>query len=293
MKITVFTPTYNRKELLRRLFTTLDNQTSNDFEWLIIDDGSTDKTEDIIEQFKKNSDFDIVYIKKDNGGKHTAMNVAFKIARGEYFVCVDSDDYLLSDAIEKMCDLSEQINHSNLAGFVGMCQDKQGNVIGKAPKRNIISNTIDIRDKYRIKGEPEIYRTSILRDKEFPVFDGEKFITEAILFDEISMSNKLMYTNIVMMIKDFQEGGLTANEPKIRIDNPIGTLTYYRKKYKLSRTIKGKVKAAVNFGRFLMHYRGSKKLVSSSIRENIVISIFSPIAFIIYLVDRFKLRRSK
>lgn len=290
MRITVFTPTYNRSELLKNLYVTLYNQTCKDFEWLIVDDGSYDNTKEVVEEFKKNSDFPIVYIWKNNGGKHTALNLAFKKARGDFFVCVDSDDYLLPDAIEIMCVLSKKIENTNLAGFVGMCQDRQGKIIGKAPIENIISNTIDIRDVYGIQGEPEIYKTSILRDKEFPVFKGERFITEAILFDEITQKNKLLYTNVVLMVKDFQKGGLTANEPKIRVKNPIGTLTYYRQRYNISKTIKGKIKALVNYERFLLHSNNSKNKVPLNINQKTLGYILLPLAFIMYKIDKTKIK---
>lgn len=290
MRITVFTPTYNRAELLKNLYTTLCNQTCKDFEWLIVDDGSSDNTKEIVDDFKQNRDFPIVYILKNNGGKHTAMNLAFKKAMGDFFVCVDSDDYLLEDAIEKMCILSKEIENTNLAGFVGMCQDKQGKIIGKAPIENITSNTIDIRDKYCIQGEPEIYKTSILRDREFPIFKGERFITEAILFDEITQKNKLLYTNTVLMVKDFQKGGLTANEPKIRVNNPVGTLTYYRQRYNMSKSIKGKIKALVNYQRFLLHSSSSKNKVPLNINQKALGYVLLPLAFFMYKIDKTKIK---
>jgi len=290
MSITVFTPTYNRAVLLKKLYTSLINQTCKDFEWLIIDDGSSDNTKEVIGSFKKNCDFNINYVIKQNGGKHTAMNEAFKLAKGKYFVCVDSDDYLLPNAIEQILFLGKKVDNTDLAGFVGMCQDTEGQILGKPPTKFVYSDTIDIRDKFNIQGEPEIYKTSILRDVAFPIFDNEKFITEAFLFDNITQKQKLMYTNVVLMVKDFQPGGLTANEPKIRINNPIGTLSYYRQRYELSKTLKAKIKAIINYERFSLHSPACKVQVPLNRTQKIMGLIFLPVAYFIYLADKAKIK---
>ena len=121
MKVTVFTPTYNRAYILERLYNSLKRQSIYDFEWLVIDDGSTDSTSQLLEKWKKeNLPFDIVYYKKDNGGKCRAINLGLQYARGELFLVVDSDDYLSEDAIEKITAWSNTIKEKEqFCGFAG------------------------------------------------------------------------------------------------------------------------------------------------------------------------------
>ncbi|BES66434.1 glycosyltransferase family 2 protein [Gottschalkiaceae bacterium SANA] len=262
MRITVFTPSYNRADLLKRLYKSLCEQSCSDFEWLIVDDGSNDHTESLVKGFIMEAKVDISYVRKDNGGKHTAMNLAFKKARGSYFVCVDSDDFLLEDAIEKMIPLCDRLDTCDYCGFVGMCQDMNGKRIGRAPEGELLSNTIEIRDRYGIQGEPEVYKTALLRQQAFPVFAGEWFITEAILFDVVTSQMPLLYTDQIFMFKEFQAGGLTSNEPRIRVDNPLGTLSYYRQRYKMSPSVRAKIKALINYTRFSIHAPHASKQIS-------------------------------
>ena len=288
--ITIFTPTYNRRRLLVRLYNSLNEQTAHDFEWLIVDDGSTDGTEELVEHFKQESNFPIRYIKKTNAGKHTALNLGFENAHGNYFVCVDSDDYLVVNAIEKAQKLIKEIEGTSLAGFVGMCEDINGNIIGKAPIENLVSDTIQIRDIYKIQGEPEFYNIGYLREARFPIFEDEKFLTEAFVFDQITNKNKLLYTNIVFMVKDFQQGGLSANEPRIRIDSPYGTLNYYKQRMMFSQSAKGKFKAAINYKRFSLH-SGKRIILEKNYR--FLVYLAAPIAYLLVIIDNRKMKRQK
>ena len=241
MKYTLFTPTYNRAHLLPALFKSMELQSIKDFEWLIIDDGSVDNTEETIKELTLKSSFPIRYIKQENGGKHTAFNRAIEEANSEWFVCIDSDDPLTPDALinmEKACALVD----NDAAGFVGVCKSPEGVLLENRIKEPFYSDTIDIRDKYHFWGEPEVYRLSLLKQYRFPIFKGEKFITEAILFDQLTSTYKLLYTNYPMQVKEYLPGGLTDNQTKIRIQSPNGTLAYYKLRYYMSRKIIYKLK---------------------------------------------------
>ena len=245
MKYTLFTPTYNRADILPALYKSLEVQTFKDFEWLVIDDGSKDNTEEVINEFKHVASFPIRYVKQENGGKHTAFNRAIEEANSEWFVCIDSDDPLTSDSLanmEKAC----AIISDTAAGFVGICVSPNGNVLENRIKSFFYSDTIDIRDVYHYQCEPEVYRLSILKKYRFPIFNGEKFITEAILFDQLTLEHKLLYTNFPMQVKEYLPGGLTDNQTKIRVESPNGTLAYYRLRYKLSKKYVYKIKALIN-----------------------------------------------
>ena len=114
MLLSIFTPTYNRRNKLEQLYRSLKNQIDDECEWIIVDDGSTDATEKVILQFCNESVCNIRYIKKENGGKHTAHNLAVDIAKGDYFMCLDSDDFLQDQAIIK------------LLKFINTCENNEG-----------------------------------------------------------------------------------------------------------------------------------------------------------------------
>ena len=135
MKITVFTPTYNRAYSLKRLFDSLVNQTYKDFEWVIVDDGSTDNTEELVEYFQKQyTNFLILYKKTENGGKHRAINRGMKLVNGDMILFVDSDDWLRKDALEWIAKVEASIPENekeNYAGVQGLCIHANGELIGK------------------------------------------------------------------------------------------------------------------------------------------------------------------
>ena len=116
--ITVLTPAYNRGKLLEKLYESLCAQDCKDFEWLIVDDGSTDDTSERVEQMKQTADFPISYHKKENGGKHTALNYAYQFIKAPLTFIVDSDDSLTVDAISCVNEIYKKYkNESDLCGF--------------------------------------------------------------------------------------------------------------------------------------------------------------------------------
>lgn len=259
-QLSIFTPTFNRGTFLKRIFENLSKQENISFEWLIVDDGSTDGTKDIVESFLSNSTFDINYVFQENSGKHIAMNKGISEANGEYFFCLDSDDLLTFDALKQIEKLIRLSSKMDVGGFVGIAQYINGEIIGRSPGTNLISDTIEIRDKYNIRGEPEVYQSHILKNYQFPKFGDEKFLTEAYLFDVISVKYKLLYTNKILMVKDFQEDGLTSKEPMLRINNPIGTISYYRQRASMTNHLLPTLKTLTNYYRFSMHSKTNDEL---------------------------------
>lgn len=183
MRITVFTPTYNRCFLLEQLYSSLKRQTFKDFEWLVVDDGSTDNTTDFFSKIKKEKNpFDIIYIKTENGGKHRAINCGINHASGELFFIVDSDDYLtdnalaLIDKIEKSIPQNDSKYYGGICGIRGYSKDKP---IGSSFEGKYLDITMLERTKYGISGDKaEVFYTHLLKRYPFPEFEGEKFLTE-------------------------------------------------------------------------------------------------------------------
>lgn len=224
--VTIFTPTYNRAYILPQLYKSLAEQTVQSFEWLIVDDGSIDNTEIIVNNFLTENKINIQYVKKENEGKHIAINDGVKIAKGKLFFIVDSDDYLTPDAVEKILFYAKQIEGTpNYAGIVGLKGDNQKNVIfsgnknygEKIPsqlKREYIDATsVEYRYKHKIKGDrAEVILTDLLLEIPFPKFEDERFMEESYLWFTLSNSGyKFRWFNQVIYIAEYLDDGLTKN----------------------------------------------------------------------------------
>lgn len=232
--ITIFTPTYNRAYILFRLYESLKIQTDRRFEWIIVDDGSTDNTEDLISLWlKSDNDFPIKYVRQPNGGKHRAINRGVEEASGNLFFIVDSDDYVTPDAIE--CINREWEMVEDKSKMAGLCFRKVNvdtlKVIGKPfPQDRSNASSLTICYKWGIKGDKaEIFRTDILRKNRFPDIKGEKFITEAAVWNKIALSsvNLLRCVEQSVYMAQYQRDGLTSNYMDIIRKNPQGYIVYY------------------------------------------------------------------
>lgn len=224
--ITILTPTYNRAKLLKPLYDSLCNQTSFDFEWLIVDDGSTDDTSEIVKTFKTDK-FPILYYYKKNGGKHTAMNYSHPYINGELLFIVDSDDVLTNDAIETTINdwirfgkdknigvLSYTIKHKNGELI------SQGNVCGY-----YIDNDIDYRVNNNVEGDRcEIVRSDIFKNIPMPTFEGERFMGEGWLWRKIALKYNTVYIDKAIYIAEYLPGGLSKSGRLFRMNNPYGMM---------------------------------------------------------------------
>lgn len=236
MKITIFTATYNRANLLPRLYETLLIQNNQDFEWLIVDDGSTDETKVLVKEWQKRADFLIRYIYQNNMGKWKAFNNGVKVAQGELFFCVDSDDWLTPNAIDNILAFWEQNNddvdliseNKILGGLIAKKQDMNGNVLSAPFPIDIKSvDTYTLTEKYMCTGEfALIYKTDILCRFPFPELK-EKFITERVVYDRIAEIAQLLIFDEVVNLCEYQSDGLSGNAYKLMIDNPTGYQIYY------------------------------------------------------------------
>lgn len=219
MKITVFTPTYNRGYILHNLYTSLIKQNFNDFEWIIVDDGSTDNTKDLLVKWINENKIDIKVYFQNRGGKHRAINYAVKKAKGDFFFIVDSDDMLTDDALTIVSKWIDMIYQSEqIAGVAGLRINQTGKVLGGVPKyaddcNSWIDATNFERKKFGLLGDKaEVYRTSILKKFPFPEFENELFITEDICWDQIAYAGyKIRWFNKPIYICEYLDDGLTKN----------------------------------------------------------------------------------
>lgn len=226
--ITIFTSVYNRRYIIENLYQSLLRQTCFSFEWLIIDDGSTDDLWGLVEQWrKKKLPFPIIYHYVKNGGKHRAINIGVKMARGDIFFIVDSDDFLADDAVEFIINESCKIvDDKSIVGLSGlMCSYTDGRVIGGTPSfQDYVDATNLERGKYGLMGDKTCaYRTQIWRDYPLPEFEGENFLGEGIVHNKIANCGlKVRWFNRVLAYADYIEDGLTWNIFEKRRDNPLG-----------------------------------------------------------------------
>lgn len=229
--ITVFTPTYNRAHLLPDLYSSLKEQTCKDFEWLIVDDGSTDDTEKMVNSWLSQADFSVRYIKKENGGKQRAVNLGVQQAKGEYFFVVDSDDVLTANAVETAVKWFDTIKDMDgFAGIAGQKGYKDGKAIGGSFSGSYLDATSLERPKYNITGDKaEIFYTEVLKNFPFPEFEGEKFVPEALVYNRIASAGyKLRWFNQVVYLAEYLPDGYSANVDKLLIKNWKGYSLYVK-----------------------------------------------------------------
>lgn len=231
MKISIITPTYKRNDYLKRLYGSLAAQQYNNLEWIIINDGGDSDTEELINQFKENASFNIKYIYKENGGKHTAMNVGIAEMSGDIAAVVDDDDYFLPNVFNTIVeDFQNIISNKNICGVSYLCVDQKYKLIGrKYPKDFYLSNYIQCRINQNIYGDKiEFFKGQVLREYHFPIVAGEKFVTEAVLWIEIAKQYQTTYVNRCVLVKDYTSFGITANWRKTALNNPGGMALYYK-----------------------------------------------------------------
>lgn len=226
--VTVFTPTYNRAYTINNLYESLKRQTINNFEWLVIDDGSTDNTQQLFEELiKQNNEFPIRYIKVENGGKHRAINMGVTLAQGRLFFIVDSDDFLTDDAIEKIQNWENNLPHNatfaGIAGARGYSIDK---MIGSGCLGPFFDSISQERKEYGLSGDKaEVFYTNILKQFPFPTFEGENFISESVVWFAIGAAgHKIRWYNDIIYITEYLQDGLTKNQDLLFEKNPQGHL---------------------------------------------------------------------
>lgn len=231
--LTIFTPVYNREKTLRRLYASLLEQTSSNFEWLIVDDGSTDSSEDLIQEFINEKKITIRYFKQENRGKHVAHNLGAKECNTELFFCVDSDDFLTVDAVAVIEHEWRKIfDKTNIAGIVAYRGESDNVIIGtEFPTTCAFSSLQELYDKGKIGDTALIFRKEVLLEFPFPEFEGEKFLRESIVYDEIDEKYSLLVLRKIIYVCEYLPDGLTWNTRKHEAASPKGAALYRYHEY--------------------------------------------------------------
>lgn len=228
--ITIFTPTYNRAYLLHRCYESLKNQTSKDFIWLIIDDGSTDNTKDMVESWISEGLITIIYHYQENQGMHGAHNTAYELINTELNVCIDSDDYMPEDAVENIVVFWEKYRSDKVSGIVALDVDINGNVIGTSlPDRLKKSKLFDLYHVHGVTGDKKlVYRTDLTRRYPYPVFQDEKYVGLTYKYYKLDEEFPMLLLNKTVCIVEYMADGSTKNMFKQYRNNPKG-FSFFRK----------------------------------------------------------------
>jgi glycosyltransferase involved in cell wall biosynthesis len=297
---TVFTPTFNRARTLFRVYESLQAQTFRDFEWLIVDDGSTDDTKQLVETWQASANFPIRYIYQQNQGKPAASNLSVQEAHGEFLLALDSDDACMPQALERFkyhWDTIPANQKDSFSAVTVLCEDQHGNLVGdRYPSDVLDSDSIEIQFKYGVKGEKwGFQRTDILRQFLFPIVPNAKFIAESIVWMAISRKYKTRFVNEILRVYHIDDGA--ADHLSILTPSAMYGRAYVHK-YVLEeltdwlfRAPLSLLKSAINFSRYSFGLgKGPiaqlKELHSGTPRLLLAISL--PLGFVMYLRDRLK-----
>ncbi len=228
--LTIFTPTYNRAYCLKGAYESLLRQTNDSFIWLIVDDGSTDGTKDLVHAWIKENKIKIEYIYQENAGKMVAHNLAAQLCQTELFVCLDSDDQLTDTAVEEMISYwdKHKDDRANLIGLIAPRENvnDEGDVIYQPQiPENLIYTTGRNLYQNGFRGETAmVFRTDILRSYPFPVQEGEKFISEVSAYDAMDEKYVMITYNHPLMKCEYREDGYSNNLLKVNVANPKGVV---------------------------------------------------------------------
>lgn len=264
MMLTIFTPAYNRGSLLNRLYQSLMEQTDTDFEWLIVDDGSTDDTKDIVSSFCTQEKFPVTYIEQPNGGKHTAHNQAVKAAKGDLFLCIDSDDILASHAVASIRQALPSLRESD-CGFMGLKQLSNGQMLCNPLPEDVCTGIYGYMNQLGCKGEYSfVFRTELLRKNLYPVIPSERFIGECVLYDLLDLKGFTVHPlNSVLTFCEYQPDGLTSHFHKLLLQNPVGYQLYHEQRMELVHTFRQRMGHAIRFQAFRRLGGGRRKYTGS------------------------------
>jgi glycosyltransferase involved in cell wall biosynthesis len=288
--ITVFTPTYNRAYCLHQVYESLLRQTSKDFQWLIIDDGSTDNTKQIIDLWAEESSIDIQYFYKPNGGMHTGYNAAYDLIETPFNVCIDSDDYLTDNAIEIILNHAKNLA-PNFAGIVALDADKKGCIIGSKMPENLEKTKLnELYLIHKIKGDKKlVYRTEIVKQfPPYPEFPGERFVPLDYIPLLIDQEYYLKPINEVLCIVEYQTDGSSMNMLKQYKNNPNGFAFSRISRIRYGITFKERLKNAVHLVSSAIFARRIKLLFSSN--NFFLIFIALPLGIILNFYIRYRIK---
>lgn len=299
---TIFIPTFNRAHTLPRAFESIEKQTWRDFEVLIVDDGSTDDTKELVDAWRDRVDFPVRYHWQPNQGKHAAHNTALKFIRGYFTVVLDSDDMLVPNALERFKFHWDQIPESERGGYAGiegLCAFMEDERIsgGRFPQAVFDSNYIQMRRRLGIRGDKKgALRTTLLRRFPYPQFEGERHIRPSLLWERLAQHYRTRYINEVVQLIEYQPGGLSDDRFGLRMRNPRGFRYYYREQINVHEKKEGlrrRLDSHVKYVRYSLHCGVGVLEQAREVDSTLLWLASVPQGTLIWLRDKIKMRRRK
>ena len=253
VQVSVLTPAYQRRDTLPRLYESLRAQTFPDFEWVLVDDGSSDGTGEQIEAWRAAAPFPIAYHWQPNAGKHVAVNRGVAMAQGAYCALIDSDDWYAPQALAEMVACWESIPEPLRDGFAdveGLRVDAEGSLVGdRFPADPFDSNAFEIGALHGIRGDTiGMYRTAVLREFPFPE-DLGWHVTPSLVWNRIAARFQTRFANRIWAHTDYQAGGLSARDTELRLRFPQAQLTYWSELAAMPRPMTRRVRFKANANR--------------------------------------------
>ena len=285
MVVTILTPTYNRGELLIKLYNSLVNQTNKNFIWLIVDDGSEDNTNKVVKDFIKKNEINIKYIFKENGGKHTALNRGIDSIKTQLTFIVDSDDYLPYNSIETILMYHNKYKFTeNICGYSFLRMHSDGSINDKMfPLDEKKESYIQARINSNIGGDKaEVFFTDILRNFKFPEFKNEKFVAEDLVWIKMALEYDMIHINKVIYIGDYLENGLTDNARKMKIESPLGAIERAKMLMVKECCLRSRIKGALLYIVYSSFANKNIREIVNSTNNVVLVSLCFPIGKFIY-----------
>jgi len=289
--LAIVTPSYKRAELLKNAYTSLQKQTSQDFVWYIIDDGSNDNTEEVAKELIKNSKFKIVFKSKQNGGKHTALNLAFDLIEEEITLILDNDDELLETAVETIVSRYKEIkDDEKICGLSFLRCYKDLKTIGVPfTEDGIVDNFTNQRINKNIYGDKcEVFKTKVLKQNKFAEFNNENFLSEASLWCKLSLNYNMKFFNTPIYMCEYLPGGLSDNVKKRLFKNPVGAVECYYYMSNKQTKLLPKIKYTIAYTVYSFAAKiGFKKQLKKVYSKFVYLLTYIP-SFFIYLHKKHK-----
>ena len=285
MKLSILTATYNRANYLTKLYESIKKNLKYNItpEWIIVDDGSTDDTKNIVQEFIKENRIIIKYMYQKNSGKMIAINEATKMATGDLIIDCDSDDYFSDNGFEIIeKNAKKLLKDEELYGMAFLKKEENGKISGKEFSRNEYKTTMfDLYFKEDIGGEKIlVYNSKIRKMYSHQLENNEKFITEARMYHKMDEKYKLLAINEIVEIGSYIEDGYTKNINKTFIENPYGYYMYFKEL--LQKNMKG-----VNFSKRLYaikHYILFGYLTKNMFNANLIRDRLNKFLYIILYI---------
>jgi glycosyltransferase involved in cell wall biosynthesis len=296
---TVFTPTFNRSDLLPRVYESLKIQTFRDFEWLVVDDGSTDGTDALVAEWIEESPFPIQYMWQPNSGQHVAINRGIEAAQGYFFCILDSDDWFVPQALERFLYHWESIpdeEKSSFSGVVCLHAYSSGEVVGTGFPRDVIdSDSIEIRTRYRVGGDKiAAHRTEVMRQFPFPEDLGD-YVTKSLVWNRRALRYSSRYVSEVLAHKDYRPGGMSDRSTVVRVTSPVAARLVYQEFVSAGRPLPVDIaiRNYANYVRYSLHAGVTVKEQIADVPSKLFWWVSFPVGAGFYFKDRLVLWRKR